>query len=175
MNWKTFIATHTDNTAGNKNTSVFTEAWSPEKIQDQLFQMLTVECGPRHGPFCRRPQQKDSRPPLFQEHRRHFALSKEEVNVSFRDRSNHNSFWSKTIDSHGQMQSSHSNDWYTSWMHTIHRSSWRRSPRQEQSCYLSRFSLFLSSPLASRCSDSSKFKWSLPSDHGVNQQLQPLI
>ena len=84
MNCKTFIATHADNTAGNKNTSVFTEAWSPVKIQDQQFQMLTVDCGPRHGPFCRRPQQKVSRPLLFQEHRRHFASSREEVNVPFR-------------------------------------------------------------------------------------------
>ena len=42
-NWKTFFAARIDNTAGNKNTSVFTEAWSPEKSQDQCFQMLTAD------------------------------------------------------------------------------------------------------------------------------------
>jgi len=44
MNWKTFIADRLDNTAGNKNTSVFTEAWSPEHSQeDQRFQTLTAD------------------------------------------------------------------------------------------------------------------------------------
>ena len=44
MNWKTFIApAHTDNTAGNKITSVLTEAWSPEESPDQRFQMLTAD------------------------------------------------------------------------------------------------------------------------------------
>ena len=42
-NWKTFIAARLDNTAGNKNTSVFTEAWSPEQSQDQRFQTLTAD------------------------------------------------------------------------------------------------------------------------------------
>jgi hypothetical protein len=42
-NWKTFIAARLDNTAGNKNTSVFTEAWLPEKSQDQRFQTLTAD------------------------------------------------------------------------------------------------------------------------------------
>ena len=43
MNWKTLIAAHIDNTAGNKNTSVFTKAWSPEQSQDQHFQTLTTD------------------------------------------------------------------------------------------------------------------------------------
>ena len=44
MNWKTFIAARlVDNTAGNKNTSVFTEVWSPEQSQDQRFQTLTAD------------------------------------------------------------------------------------------------------------------------------------
>ena len=43
MNWKTFIAARLDNTAGNKNTSVFTEAWLPEQIQDQRFQTMTAD------------------------------------------------------------------------------------------------------------------------------------
>ena len=44
MNWKTFIApAHTDNTAGNKITSVLTEAWSPEESPDQRFQTLTAD------------------------------------------------------------------------------------------------------------------------------------
>jgi hypothetical protein len=42
-NWKTFIAARVDNTAGNKNTSVFTEAWLPEKNLDQCFQTLTAD------------------------------------------------------------------------------------------------------------------------------------
>jgi hypothetical protein len=43
MNWKTFIAARVDNTAGNKNTSVFTEAWLPKKSLDQRFQTLTAD------------------------------------------------------------------------------------------------------------------------------------
>jgi len=43
MDWKTFIAARLDNTAGNKNTSVFTEAWSPDQSQDQCFQTLTAD------------------------------------------------------------------------------------------------------------------------------------
>ena len=43
MNWKTFIAARLDNSAGNKNTSVFTKAWSPKQKQDQCFQTLTVD------------------------------------------------------------------------------------------------------------------------------------
>jgi len=43
MSWKTFIAARLDNTAGNKNTSVFTEAWSPKQSQDQHFQTLTTD------------------------------------------------------------------------------------------------------------------------------------
>jgi hypothetical protein len=42
-NWKTFIAAHADNTARNKNTSVFTKAWLPKKSFKQQFQMLTAD------------------------------------------------------------------------------------------------------------------------------------
>jgi hypothetical protein len=42
-NWKTFIAARADNTAGNKNTSVFAEAWSAEKSFEQRFQTLTSD------------------------------------------------------------------------------------------------------------------------------------
>jgi hypothetical protein len=41
--WKTFIATRKDNADVNKNTSVFTEAWLPEKSRDQRFQMLAAD------------------------------------------------------------------------------------------------------------------------------------
>ena len=54
MNWKIFIAARTDNTAGNKNTSVFTKAWSPEESQDKRFHTLTVNLEPRHGSFHHR-------------------------------------------------------------------------------------------------------------------------
>jgi hypothetical protein len=43
IDWKTFIATRKDNADANKNTSVFTEAWSPEKSQDQRFQTVTAD------------------------------------------------------------------------------------------------------------------------------------
>ncbi len=43
MNWKTFITARIDNTAGDKNTSAFTEAWSPEESQNQRFQTLTAD------------------------------------------------------------------------------------------------------------------------------------
>jgi hypothetical protein len=42
IDWKTFIAAR-DNAAANKNTSVFTEAWSPKKSIDQPFQTLTMD------------------------------------------------------------------------------------------------------------------------------------
>jgi hypothetical protein len=41
--WKSFFAARTDNKTGNKNTSVFTEAWSPETNGEQRFQMLTSD------------------------------------------------------------------------------------------------------------------------------------
>ena len=41
--WKTYLAARKDKTAGNKDTSVFTEAWSPEKSIDQRFQTLTTD------------------------------------------------------------------------------------------------------------------------------------
>ena len=37
MNWKTFTAAYIDDTAGNKNTSVFTEAWLPEEFRINVF------------------------------------------------------------------------------------------------------------------------------------------
>ena len=43
IDWKTFIAAHTDNTAANKNTSVFTEVWLPKKSIDELFQTLIMD------------------------------------------------------------------------------------------------------------------------------------
>ena len=43
IDWKTFIGTRKDNTDANKNTSLFTEAWSPEKSRDQQFQTLTAD------------------------------------------------------------------------------------------------------------------------------------
>ena len=43
IDWKTYIATSTDNADANKNTSVFTEAWLPEKSRDQRFQTLTAD------------------------------------------------------------------------------------------------------------------------------------
>ncbi len=42
-NWKTFIEACADNTAGNKNTSVFTKAWLPKKCFKQQFQTLTAD------------------------------------------------------------------------------------------------------------------------------------
>jgi hypothetical protein len=39
--WKSFFAARADNKTGNKITSVFTEAWSPETNDKQHFQTLT--------------------------------------------------------------------------------------------------------------------------------------
>jgi len=41
--WKTYHAARKDKTAGNNDTSVFTEAWSPKKSIDQRFQTLTTD------------------------------------------------------------------------------------------------------------------------------------
>jgi hypothetical protein len=43
LDWKTFIAARADNTTGNSNTAVFTEAWLPEKGFDQRFQTLSAD------------------------------------------------------------------------------------------------------------------------------------
>jgi hypothetical protein len=42
LGWKTFIAARADNTTGNKNTVVFTEARLPKKVFEQRFQTLTA-------------------------------------------------------------------------------------------------------------------------------------
>jgi hypothetical protein len=41
--WKSFFAARTDNETGNKNTSVFTEAWSSKTNDEQRFQILTSD------------------------------------------------------------------------------------------------------------------------------------
>jgi hypothetical protein len=41
--WKSFFAARTDNKTGNKNTSVFTEAWLPDKNDEERFQTLTSD------------------------------------------------------------------------------------------------------------------------------------
>jgi hypothetical protein len=41
--WKSFFTARADNKTGNKNTSVFTEAWSPDKNNKEHFQMLTSD------------------------------------------------------------------------------------------------------------------------------------
>ena len=43
IDWKTYFAARKDKSAGNKDTSIFTEAWSPEKSIDQRFQTLTTD------------------------------------------------------------------------------------------------------------------------------------
>jgi hypothetical protein len=43
IDWKTYLAARKDKTTGNKDTSVFTEAWSPEKSIDLRFQTLTTD------------------------------------------------------------------------------------------------------------------------------------
>jgi hypothetical protein len=45
IDWKAFIAARMDNADANKNISVYTVAWSPEKSQDQQFQTLTANPG----------------------------------------------------------------------------------------------------------------------------------
>ena len=79
-NWKNFIAARIDNTAGNKNTSVFTKAWSPEKSQDQCFQTLAAD--PDMVLFA-----ADSNKKLLVLH-----SFKNAGNMPFRLRSNRNSF-----------------------------------------------------------------------------------
>jgi hypothetical protein len=41
--WESFFAARADNETGNKNTSVITEAWSPETNDEQRFQTLTSD------------------------------------------------------------------------------------------------------------------------------------
>jgi hypothetical protein len=40
--WKSFFATQEDNAAGNKNTTVFTEAWLPQTSVVPHHQTITV-------------------------------------------------------------------------------------------------------------------------------------
>jgi hypothetical protein len=39
-NWQSFFAARADNELGNKNSSVYTEAWSPDKNDATRFQTL---------------------------------------------------------------------------------------------------------------------------------------
>jgi hypothetical protein len=39
-NWQSFFAAQADNDFGNKNTLIYTEAWSPDKSDDVRFQTL---------------------------------------------------------------------------------------------------------------------------------------
>ena len=94
-NWKTFIAAHLEHFSIYR--SVVTRAKSRSTFSN-------VDCGPRHGPFRRRLQQKAPSPPQLQERRRHSVSSGEE------HRRNRNSFQSKSIDPHGRLQSSYSNN-----------------------------------------------------------------
>jgi hypothetical protein len=41
--WKTFFTMRADNKQGNKNTSVYTEAWSPDTNDSKRFQTLTAD------------------------------------------------------------------------------------------------------------------------------------
>jgi hypothetical protein len=43
LDWKTFFAARADNEQGNKNTSVYTEAWSPDTNDNERFQTLTAD------------------------------------------------------------------------------------------------------------------------------------
>jgi len=40
IDWQSFYAARADNFLGNKNSSVYTEAWSPDKSDDTRFQIL---------------------------------------------------------------------------------------------------------------------------------------
>jgi hypothetical protein len=43
LDWKSFFATREDNEAGNKTTTVFTEAWLPQTSIAHHFQTITVD------------------------------------------------------------------------------------------------------------------------------------
>jgi hypothetical protein len=42
-NWQSFFAARADNELGNKNTSTYTEAWSPDKSNSVRFQTLVSD------------------------------------------------------------------------------------------------------------------------------------
>jgi hypothetical protein len=42
-NWQSFFAARADNDLGNKNTSIYTEAWSPDKSDNVRFQNLILD------------------------------------------------------------------------------------------------------------------------------------
>ena len=155
IDWKTYIAARKDKSAGNKDTSVFTKAWSPEKNRSTFS---NVDHGPRPDPFRHGLKQEGSCPPQLQECRRHLAPSREEDNVPFGHRITRNSTRSQPFDRNGRLQSGYSDNRRSPRMHGSHRSSRNRGPKRERPRNLSRFSHFSSSPLASRSSDSGKFK-----------------
>jgi hypothetical protein len=45
LNWKSHFSAQVDNDLGNKNTLVYTEAWSPDKNNDKRFQTLISDIG----------------------------------------------------------------------------------------------------------------------------------
>jgi hypothetical protein len=42
-NWQSFFAARADNELGNKNTLIYTKAWSPDKSNDVRFQTLVSD------------------------------------------------------------------------------------------------------------------------------------
>jgi hypothetical protein len=45
LNWNSHLAAQADNELGNKNTMVYTEAWSPDKNNNKRFQTLILDVG----------------------------------------------------------------------------------------------------------------------------------
>jgi hypothetical protein len=43
LDWKSFFAAQADNNLGNKNTSVYTKAWSPDKDDNTRFKTFVAD------------------------------------------------------------------------------------------------------------------------------------
>jgi hypothetical protein len=69
LNWKSYFAARSNNKLGNKNTTLYTKAWSPNNDGKKLFS--NTHFGRQQHPPSNRQRQEDSRPPQFQSHRRH--------------------------------------------------------------------------------------------------------
>ena len=86
IDWKTYLAARKDKTAGNKDTSVFAKAWSPEKSTVSRTQEAPCSI-PRRNKYWnigRKSVADDAAPPPPPHHRRRSSLARmEKVGVQF--------------------------------------------------------------------------------------------
>ena len=106
--WKAFYAAQIDNELSNKNTSVYTEAWSPDKNDNERFQNLISD--PDNVLLATDLDNMIHTLHSFQGSRRHFSSSNIQANVPSRIRIIRDSSSRRQTKHPKPMQPSHPND-----------------------------------------------------------------